>query len=99
MSGNYFVYITTNPRKSTVYVGFTNTLEIRIKQHYENRGNPKTFAGKYYCYNLVYFERYSTAKNAIEREKEIKLLTRQKKEALINIDNPNWNTLRLDFEL
>ena len=90
MSGNYFVYITTNPRKSVLYVGFTNDLRTRMIQHYENRGKQGSFAGKYYCYNLIYFERFPYPVIGIEREKEIKLLTRKNKEALINKVNPTW---------
>jgi len=90
---NYFTYITTNPEKTTLYVGMTNDLVIRIQQHFENRGSRKTFAGRYYCYNLIYWERFDTPAHAIEREKEIKKWRREKKVALINAVNPNWNTL------
>jgi len=48
-----------------------------------NCGNPVTFAGRYYCYNLVYYERHKQVEYAIEREKEIKKWSRSKKEALI----------------
>ena len=88
---NYFVYIITNPRKTVLYTGVTNNLPVRMQQHFENRGNPKTFAGKYYCYNLLHFEHYQYIQHAIEREKEIKLMMRDKKEALINEHNPDWN--------
>jgi len=87
---NYFAYITTNPAKTTLYVGVTNDLLTRMKQHRENKGNRKSFAGRYYCYKLIYFERYSQITSAIEREKEIKDLSRAKKESLINSLNPNW---------
>jgi putative endonuclease len=43
-------------------------------------GEKKTFAGKYYCYNLIYYEYFRIIEEAIEREKEIKNLTRKKKE-------------------
>ncbi|MDZ7900927.1 MAG: GIY-YIG nuclease family protein [Arcicella sp.] len=88
---NYFVYIVTNPRKTVLYTGVTNNLQVRMQQHFENRGNPKIFAGKYYCYNLLHFEYYQYIQHAIEREKEIKLMMRDKKEALINEHNPDWN--------
>lgn len=52
----YYVYIATNPTKTVLYTGVTNNLQQRMFQHYENRGKPETFAGKYYCYNLIYFE-------------------------------------------
>ncbi|MEM8895535.1 MAG: GIY-YIG nuclease family protein, partial [Bacteroidota bacterium] len=63
----------------------------RIRQHKENRGQPASFAGKYFCYNLIYFERFTFVDHAIAREKEIKGWRRQKKEALIASTNPNWN--------
>jgi putative endonuclease len=91
--GNYYVYITTNPRKTVLYTGVTNDLKVRLQQHYENRGNKQTFAGRYYCYKLVYFEHYSDIDQAIAREKEIKDLSREKKEELVASRNPKWNFL------
>ncbi|HVD99190.1 MAG TPA: GIY-YIG nuclease family protein [Cytophagaceae bacterium] len=93
MSHNYFVYITTNPSKTTLYTGVTNDLFTRMSQHRENKGNPETFAGKYHCHKLVYYEQFSDINYAIEREKEIKDYSREKKEALINSINPRWNRL------
>ena len=91
--GNYYVYITTNPGKTVLYTGVTNNLKRRIYEHYNNRGNKKSFAGKYYCYKLIYFEYYTDIRQAIEREKEIKNMNRAKKEDLINVKNPKWNFL------
>ena len=76
-----------------LYVGVTNDLHTRLLQHYENRGQPKTFAGRYYCYKLIYFERYTYIADAISREKEIKKWSRAKKENLIVTLNPNWDFL------
>ena len=83
LKGNYFVYITTNPKKTVLYTGVTNTLEVRLQQHFENRGKPETFAGKYYCYKLLYYERFTDVNMVIAREKEIKDLSRERKLALI----------------
>ncbi len=85
---SYFVYITTNPGKSVLYVGVTNDLAIRVNQHFENRGNAETFAGNYYCYNLLYWEPFQRIQEAIAREKEIKGWSRKKKEELIATTNP-----------
>ena len=93
MKGNYFVYITTNPGKTVLYTGVTNNLVNRMQQHYENRGNPNSFAGKYYCYRLLFFERYTDINHAIEREKELKQMSRKAKEGMISQFNPNWNFL------
>ena len=95
MKGNYFVYITTNPGKTVFYTGVTNDLVTRMQQHYDNRGNPSSFAGKYYCYRLLYFERYTDVNQAIEREKDIKDLSREKKQELIKAVNPNWLFLKV----
>ncbi|MEK6480611.1 GIY-YIG nuclease family protein [Catalinimonas sp. 4WD22] len=89
--GNYFVYIVTNSRKNVLYVGMTNDLEQRLTEHYLNRGQARTFAGKYYCYYLLYYERFNSPTHAIEREKQLKDWNRKRKEALIATLNPKWN--------
>ena len=61
-----------------------------MKEHYGSRGEVETFAGRYYCYKLVYYEYFKTAWEAIEREKEIKKWRREKKDALIESVNPSW---------
>ena len=96
MKNNHcFVYIVTNPKKTVLYVGVTNDLQRRMQEHYENREKKETFAGKYFCYNLIYFESFNDIRQAIEREKEIKDLSRKKKEDLIAELNPRWNVLRI----
>ncbi|MEQ8627945.1 GIY-YIG nuclease family protein [Ekhidna sp.] len=70
--GNFFAYITTNPRKTVLYAGMTNDLEQRLTEHYLNRGNPKTFAGRYYCYFLLHYERFQTPSKAIERKEKMR---------------------------
>ena len=90
----YFTYITSNATRTVLYVGVTNDLQRRIGEHFENRGNPRTFAGKYFCYDLIYWEAIELIIAAIAREKEIKGWTRAKKEALIATLNPERTTLR-----
>src|SRR5258705_5585317 len=68
----YYVYIVTNPERTVLYTGVTNNLPQRLIEHYTNRGQPKTFAGKYYCYNLIYFECFQYINDAIAKEKVIK---------------------------
>jgi len=76
---NFYVYITTNPGKTVFYTGVTNNLKRRVAEHFFNRGQNHSFAGKYYCYNLIYFEYYVDIHQAIRREKEIKNMSRKKK--------------------
>jgi putative endonuclease len=86
---HYYTYIVTNPERTVLYTGVTNNLSQRLTEHWSNRGNPKTFAGKYYCYNLIYYEYFPYINNAIAREKEIKGWRRQKKLDLIKTMNPD----------
>jgi putative endonuclease len=96
---NFYVYITTNPIKTVLYVGVTNDLSRRLLEHIENKGKPQTFAGKYYCHNLVYYEHFTHIEYAIEGEKEIKKWSRKKKEALIATLNPQWVFLNEEVNL
>ena len=95
----YYIYITTNATKSTLYVGMTNDLPSRILEHGLNKGNKKTFAGKYHCYNLLYYEEYQYVDEAIQREKEIKKWRREKKKQLIESLNPEWRFLNQELGL
>ena len=84
----FFVYIITNPAKTVFYTGFTNNLPQRLTEHYMNRGKRKTFAGRYYCYLLLYYEVHQYVYNAMAREKEIKGWRRAKKLDLTRQENP-----------
>ncbi len=95
---NYFVYITTNSKRTTFYIGVTNDLRRRIEEHTNNAGNPSSFAGKYYCNKLIYWERFDKMIYAIEREKQIKKWSRIKKLDLISEFNPEWKNLNGDLE-
>lgn len=71
-----------------LYVGVTNDMTVRLGQHKDNRGKQETFAGRYYCYNLLYYERFTHVQHAINREKELKLMSREEKLVLIKSNNP-----------
>jgi putative endonuclease len=86
----YYTYILTNFSKRSLYVGVTNNLGARLGEHYANKDNPFSWAGKYKCFYLIYYEQFDNINNAIAREKEIKKWRREKKEKLIATKNPNW---------
>ena len=90
MNFRYYIYIVTNSQKEIIYTGLTNDLQARIIEHYQNRGNEQTFAGKYFCYNLIYYEGFNYINEAIAREKEIKGWRREKKLTLINAFKATW---------
>ena len=85
------IYIVTNKRNGTLYTGVTSNLPKRISEH-KNK-TIRGFTSKYDCDRLVYFEIYDDMEQAILREKQIKGSSRNKKIALIEKDNPEWNDL------
>jgi putative endonuclease len=89
----YYVYILTNQLRTVLYTGVTNDLEQRLIEHYLQRGEKKSFTGRYHAYYLIHFEVYQSIKVAIAREKEIKGWRREKKMQLINQFNPSLSFL------
>jgi putative endonuclease len=89
----YTFYITTNTTKTVLYCGVTSDLYQRVVEHYLNRGQEATFAGRYSCYWLLYYEDFKYVEDAIAREKEVKKWRREKKERLIKQTNPQWKFL------
>jgi putative endonuclease len=90
---NYYVYILTNKSKRTLYTGVTNDLARRLFEHQNPLPFSRAFTTKYRCYYLIYYELFEDINAALIREKQIKGLSRAKKEDLIASFNPNWNFL------
>lgn len=90
---NYYVYILTNKNKSVLYTGVTNGLKERLYFHQNPEPFSKAFTAKYKCFFLIYYEHFQDVEIAIDREKQIKGWTRDKKEKLIDKFNPNWDFL------
>jgi putative endonuclease len=93
----FYVYILTNELKTVLYTGVTNNLQQRIVEHYQNRGQPQTFCGRYNVYYLLYFESGRYINDAIAREKEIKGWRREKKMQLIATTNAELNFLNKEL--
>ncbi|MBV5330537.1 MAG: GIY-YIG nuclease family protein [Chlorobium sp.] len=86
-----FVYILTNTYNKVLYTGVTSDLKRRIYEHRNKLANG--FTKKYNCTKLVYYEITEEIETAIEREKQIKAGSREKKLALIKGFNPAWTDL------
>lgn len=89
----YFVYILTNKANRALYIGVTNDLSRRMYEHKNALING--FTKKYHINKLVYNECFSTMKDAILREKQLKAWRREKKNALIESTNPSWDELSI----
>lgn len=56
----YYVYLLKNKQKGITYIGYTNDLKRRLKEHKDK--NPE----------LIYYEAYKSEKDAREREMKLK---------------------------
>ncbi|MBE7173607.1 MAG: GIY-YIG nuclease family protein [Williamsia sp.] len=97
MNEHFHVYIAANKTRTVLYTGVTNNLPQRIIEHYLNRGNTRTFTGRYNCYHLLYHESFQYINGAIARKKEIKNLSRRKKSELISAFNPHRQSLNQEL--
>jgi len=86
----YWTYIVAS-KTGTLYIGMTNNLERRIKEHKD--GSYEGFATKYGCNRLVYWEGFDDVRKAIDREKELKGWLRAREIGLIESFNPRWEDL------
>ncbi|MDY0235145.1 MAG: GIY-YIG nuclease family protein [Gudongella sp.] len=76
----FYVYILECNDK-TLYTGYTNSLETRLKKH--NLGLASKYTRGRIPVKFVYTENFSCKSAAMKREIEIKSLTRNKKLKLI----------------
>ena len=86
----YYVYILANHSR-VLYICVTNNLTRRVYEH--NHDLVPGFSRKYKIHRLVYQEHCDDVENAIAREKQLKNWRRDKKVALINRINPEWEDL------
>jgi len=87
----FAIYIVGNFQKTTFYIGFTNNLVKRTIEHKYGIGS--NFTSKYKLTELVYYEFYQYAPDAISREKELKKWRREKNIKLIKTMNPEMKDL------
>jgi putative endonuclease len=82
------VYIMTNQRNGTLYIGVTSSLIQRVWQH--KHGVIEGFTKKYGLHVLVWYELHATMESAITREKALKFWKRIAKLRIIEQMNPDW---------
>lgn len=88
----YWVYIMANARNTVLYIGVTNDLARRVKEH-KDHIDPKSFTARYNVEKLVWHEAHQSILAAIAREKQLKNWKRAWKEALIAEMNTEWKDL------
>lgn len=80
---SYHVYI-LRTSSNTLYIGQTNNLEKRIKEHQSNSSKSAKYVRYFSSVKLVYSEEFANRSEAMKREIQLKKWTKIKKEALIN---------------
>jgi putative endonuclease len=86
-----WLYIMTNRRDGTLYVGVTTNLARRAWEH--RNGVVAGFTKRYNLTRLVYAERHDDVLAAKQREMNMKHWPRAWKVALIARENPHWRDL------
>lgn len=79
---NYTYILKCN--NGTLYTGWTNNLDKRLKDHNDGKGAKYTKARR--PVELVYYEEFESKEEAMKREYAIKQLSRKQKEQLLLVE-------------
>jgi len=79
---SFVVYI-LRTSSNTLYIGQTNNLEKRLKEHKGKTSKSAKYMKYFASFELVYTEEYTTRKEALQREWQLKQWPKTKKEALV----------------
>ncbi len=64
----YYVYLLQEEQSRKHYIGYTNDLQRRMRQHHNNHNG---YTGTSY-WKLIYYESYLSKEDAQERERKLK---------------------------
>jgi putative endonuclease len=80
----FYVYI-LRTSSNTLYIGQTHDLDKRIREHKNKTAKSAKYIRYFSSVELVYSEKYSTRKAAMQREAQLKRWTRSQKEGLFEL--------------
>ena len=93
---HWYVYIMNNKPNGVIYIGVTDEIEERVKEH-KLKVYPKAFTAKYNCDKLIYLEEYKNGEEAPIRERQLKKWKREWKIKLIEEINPGWMDISMNW--
>jgi putative endonuclease len=93
----FYVYILASDSRE-LYIGITNNLAGRLIEHREG-SDPYRYVFRHATTRLVHVEMAGLARDAIQREKQLKGWTRRRKLALIEETNPTWEDLAVAWRI
>ena len=92
----WYVYIMSNKYHGVLYIGVTDNLIERVKEH-KLKIYPNSFTARYNCDKLIYFEELDNGLKATIREKQLKKWNREWKVKLIEEMNLTWMDISLNW--
>lgn len=92
----WYVYIMNNKPNGVIYIGVTDSIEERVKEH-KMKVYPKSFTAKYNCDKLIYLEEFENGEEAVIREQQFKKWKRDWKIKLIEEINPSWIDISMNW--
>ena len=92
MPSNPFVVYILRTSKNTLYIGQTNNLTRRLKQHSSKSQKASKYLRAFESFQLVYTETQPDLSAALKREYQLKQLTKIQKENLIKSGHENTTT-------
>ena len=92
----WYVYIMSNKPQGVIYIGVTDNLMERVKEH-KLKVYPNSFTAKYNCDKLIYFEEWENGLYATKRERQLKKWKRDWKVNLIEAMNPTWMDVSVNW--
>lgn len=92
----WYVYIMSNKYHGVLYIGVTDNLIERVKEH-KLKIYPNSFTARYNCDKLIYFEELDNGLKATTREKQLKKWKREWKVKLIEEMNLTWMDISLNW--
>ena len=81
----YIVYLIQNNSSKELYIGYSNDLKRRLKEH--NQGKQKATKRNEGNWILIYAEAYRNEKDARKREQRLKSHGRAKQELYKRVEN------------
>ena len=93
----FYVYILASETRE-LFIGITNNLIQRVAEH-RGGAEPYRHVFRHAITRLVHVEAAGKARDAIQRERQLKGWTRRKKVALIEATNPSWEDLAAGWPL
>ena len=91
----FYAYMLASDRNGTLYVGHTDDLIERVRQHREKER--AGFTARYGVDRLVWYEAHHDRDGAFRRERQIKNWYRAWKLRTIEAGNPEWRDLYDDL--